>query len=140
MNIKDLLLLILPFISGVVSAWITYFFTIRVKKSEFIHKYKEEKYSNLIVLLKAFLGDTATGELKRKFFDEEYRSWLYSSDDVVKHINILVSHLSINGSKESKKANGGKMLGNIVLSMRKDLLGKTKLTYKDFHFTNVIDK
>ena len=47
MDIKDILLLILPFISGVISAWITYFFTIKTKKNEAVLKFKEEKSPEL---------------------------------------------------------------------------------------------
>lgn len=33
-----------------------------------------------------------------------------------------------------------KAIGNIVLAMRKDLLGKTNLTFKIFQYTDVIDR
>jgi len=35
---------------------------------------------------------------------------------------------------------GQNAVGNIVLEMRKDLLGKTKLSAKDFTYVDVIDK
>jgi len=34
---------------------------------------------------------------------------------------------------------GRKIIGNIILEMRKDLLGKTALTYKDFRYTDIIE-
>lgn len=139
MQIKDILLLILPFISGVISAWVTYFFTIRAKKDEAMLNFKEEKYSNLLVLLKGFVGRTASADLKKKFFDEQYRSWLYSSDDVVKAINRLTGLLILERGKKPNKQDGDKVVGDIILSMRKDLLGKTNLTHKDFHYTDVIE-
>lgn len=140
MDIKDILLLILPFISGVISAWVTYLFTIKTKKNEAVLKFKEEKYSNLLVLLKGFVGRTASAELKKKFFDEQYRSWLYSSDEVVKAINRLTELLIIERGRKPDKYDGDRVVGNIIFLMRKDLLGKTNLTYKDFHYTDVIEK
>src|SRR5437016_12690616 len=139
MEIKDILLLILPFVSGVISAWITYFFTVRTQKNAAILKFKEEKYANLIVLLKGCVGNTASAKLKEEFFDEQYRSWLYSSDEVVKAINTLTSLLIIKHGNQPDKYKGDKVVGDIILQMRKDLLGKTNLTYKDFHYTDVLD-
>src|SRR3989337_3753794 len=111
MDIKDILLLILPFISGVISAWITYFFTIKTKKNEAVLKFKEEKYSNLIVLLKGFVGRTASADLKKKFFDEQYRSWLYSSDEVVRAINKLTELLILERGEKPEKYKGEKVVG-----------------------------
>ncbi len=41
--------------------------------------------------------------------------------------------------KEPEPEKGKKAVGNIVLEMRKDLLGKTKLTSENFRYTDVID-
>jgi hypothetical protein len=139
MQINDVLLLVLPFVSGIISAWVTYFFTIRTQKNAAILKFKEEKYANLIVLLKGFVGNTVSAKLKREFFDEQYRSWLYSSDEVVTSINKLTGMLILERGNKPNKYEGDKVVGDIILNMRKDLLGKTKLTYKDFHYTDVID-
>ena len=139
METKDILLIILPFISGVISAWVTYLFTIKIKKNESILKFKEEKYSNLLILLKGFVGKSASADLKRKFFEEQYKSWLYSSDDVVKSINELVELLIKERGMAPNPQKGRKAVGNIVLQMRKDLLGKTNLKYDDFRYTDVIE-
>ena len=139
MEIKDILLIIFPFISGVVSAWITYFFTLKSKKNEVMLKFKEEKYANLLTLLQGFVGNTTSVELKRKFFEEQYRSWLYSSDEVVVSINKMIELLIRERGKEPNQQEGKEMIGNIVLQIRKDLLGKTKLESKDFRYTDVIE-
>ena len=91
MDIKDIFLVILPVIAALISSYFTYYFTIKSKKSEAILKFKEEKYANLLILLQGFVGITASGESKRKFFHEQYKSWLYCSDDVVKAINNMVN-------------------------------------------------
>ncbi len=102
-------------------------------------KFKEEKYANLLTLLQGFVGRTASGDLKRKFFEEQYRSWLYSSDEVVVAINGMVALLISEQGNTSDPKKGKKIIGNIVLEIRKDLLGKTNLKPEDFAYTDVIE-
>jgi len=90
MNMTTTLLILIPIITAIISSCLTYYFTIKSKKSEAILKFKEEKYSNLLILLQGFVGRTTSGETKRKFFEEQYKSWLYCSDGVVKAINEMV--------------------------------------------------
>ena len=101
MNTKDLLTLVLPFISGIgiISAVVTYFLTLSAKKNENILKFKEEKYANLLIHLQGFVGGTTSSELKKKFFEEQYKSWLYASDDVTISINEMVKFLISENSK-----------------------------------------
>ena len=139
MEIKDILLIIFPFISGVISAWITYLFAIRTKKSENMLKFKEEKYANLLTHLQGFVGSTTSGNTKKKFFEEQYKSWLYASDDVVKSINDLVKLLIEERGNAPDPKKGRQVVGNIVLQMRKDLLGKSELKENDFRYTDVIE-
>jgi hypothetical protein len=60
MDNKDILLIILPFISAIIGAWITFFFTMKIKKNENIIKFREEKYANLLILLQGFIGNTTS--------------------------------------------------------------------------------
>lgn len=140
MEIKDVLLVVLPLLTAVVGSYLTYFFTSKSKKDEAITKFKEEKYANLIIALQGFVGNTVSTETKKEFFEEQYKSWLYSSDEVVLSVNKLVNLLIAEQGKAPNPEIGGKVVGNIILSMRKDLLGKTDLKYSDFRYTNVIDK
>jgi len=66
------------------------YFTSKTKRNEAILKYKEDKYSNLLVLLQGFVGLTASSETKKKFFEEQHRSWLYCSAGVVTAINDMI--------------------------------------------------
>jgi len=134
-----LLLILVPIIVAIISSYLTYFFAIRSKKTEAILKFKEEKYSNLLILLQGFVGKMTSGETKRKFFEEQYKSWLYCSDSVVKAINEMVQLVINSRGKEPDPEKGKKTVGNIVLEMRKDLLGKTELTTNDFRYTDVIE-
>jgi len=139
MDTKDILLIIFPFVSGVISAWITYLFTMKAKKNENMLKFKEEKYANLLIHLQGFVGKTTSGETKKKFFEEQYKSWLYASDEVVKSINDLVKLLIEERGNKPNPKKGREVVGNIVLQMRKDLLGKTDLENNDFRYTDVIE-
>ncbi len=136
---SSLLIILLPILTAVIGSYLTYYFTNKSKKSESILRFKEEKYSNLLILLQGFVGKTTSGETKRKFFEEQYKSWLYSSDEVVRAINEMVQLVIDSRGKEPDPEKGKKAVGNIVLEMRKDLLGKTKLTTNDFRYTDVIE-
>ncbi|MEE9431892.1 MAG: hypothetical protein V3V16_12665 [Melioribacteraceae bacterium] len=140
MEIKDILLIILPIVTAILSSYLTYHFAIKSKKNEAIIRFKEEKYSNLIIALQGFVGSTVSANAKRKFFEEQYKSWLYSSDEVVKSINDLIRLLIEENGNAPNPEKGREIIGTIILKMRKDLLGKTELTYKDFRYTDVIDR
>ncbi len=135
METKDAFLVILP----IIAAYFTYYFAIKSKKNEAMLKFKEEKYANLLILLQGFVGMTTSGEAKRKFFEEQYKSWLYCSDDVVKAINNMVQLVIASKGEKPEIEEGRKAIGSIVLAMRKDLLGKTNLNYNDFQYTDVIE-
>jgi hypothetical protein len=139
MKIETTFLILIPVIVAVVSSYLTYYFAIKSKKNEAILKFKEEKYSNLLILLQGFVGKTTSGETKKKFFEEQYKSWLYSSDEVVKAINEMVQIVINARGKEPEQEKGKKAVGNIVLEMRKDLSGKTNLKSEDFRYTDVIE-
>lgn len=132
-------ILLLPILTAVLGSYLTYYFTNKSKKSEAILRFKEEKYSNLLILLQGFVGKTTSGETKRKFFEEQYKSWLYSSDEVVQAINEMVKLVIESRGKAPDLEKGRKAVGDIALKMRKDLLGKTKLDFKDFQYTDVIE-
>ena len=53
-------------------------------------------------------------------------------------MNNLVSLIIENKGKDPDQEEGRRAVGNIVLAMRKDLLGKTQLDYKAFRYTDVI--
>ena len=137
MQTRDILIVVLPIITGVLGSYLTYYFTIKSKKLEAIQKFKEEKYANLILLLQGFIGSTASKEVKKKFYEEQYKSWLYSSDEVVVAINALTNLLKAERGASPDPDKGRKVVGDIILQMRKDLLGKTKLNYQDFRYTDV---
>lgn len=105
-----LTILILPILTAIIGSYLTYYFTNKSKKSKAILKFKEEKYSNLLILLQGFVGKTISGETKRKFFEEQYKSWLYSSDEMVQAINEMVKLVIELRGKEPEHEKGKKPL------------------------------
>ncbi len=138
METKNILLIVLPILTAILGSYSTYYFTVKSREKEAIKKFKEEKYSNLIIALQGFIGSTVSADVKRKFFEEQYKSWLYSSDKVIKAINNLTTFIIEEESKGLNPEMGRKIIGIIILEMRKDLLGKTNLKYKDFRYVDVI--
>ena len=120
---------ILALASAIIGGFVSYYFASKSKKFEAILKFREEKYSNLLILLQGFIGKTANYDTKKKFFEEQYKSWVYSSDEVVKAINDLVKLVIDSKGQDPDHDAGRKAIGDIVLAMRKDLLGKTRLKY-----------
>jgi hypothetical protein len=139
MEVRNILLITMPLLAGIISSYATYYFAIKSKRDEAILKFKEEKYSNLLILLQGFIGNTTSSELKVKFFEEQYKSWLYSSDGVVKSINEMIELVKRTAGQVPNPHDGQKAIGNIVLEMRKDMLGKTNLTNSDFQYTDVVN-
>ena len=139
MDIKTVLLILIPIIAAAISSYLTYYFAVRSRKTEAVLKFKEEKYSNLLILLQGFVGKTTSGQTKRRFFEEQYKSWLYCSDEVIKAINNMVQLVIDSKGNKPNPEEGIRAVGNIVLAMRKDLLGKTKLSYVNFRYTDVIE-
>jgi hypothetical protein len=139
MNIKDIFLFVGPLIAALASSYLTYYFAIQSKRKESILKFKEEKYSNLLIHLQGFVGNTTSAETKRKLFEEQYKSWLYCSDDVVKAVNRMIRLVIESRGKQPNPEEGRKAVGEIVIAMRKDLLGKTKIGFNDFRYTDVIE-
>lgn len=88
--------------------------------------------------LQGFVGQTADSQTKREFFEEQYKGWLYCSDEVIVAINNMVSLVKNGGTPDPIE--GRKAVGNIVVAMRKDLYGKTKLEFDAFQYIDVIDK
>ena len=135
----DIQLILIPILVAVISSYLTYYFAIKSRKDESISEFREEKYTALLVYLQGFVGKTASGEIKRKFFEEQYKSWLYASDGVVKAVNNMVQLVIDSKGNDPNAEVGRKAVGNIVLEMRKDLLGKTDLKSDDFRYIDVID-
>jgi len=136
---KEWLIGLVPLLSAGLGAFLAYLFTARAKRDESMVRFKEEKYAKLLVKLQGFVGTTTSAKLKREFFEEQYQSWLYASDEVVTAMNDLV-RLVVEGRGAAPDAETGRQaVGNVVLAMRRDLLKTTKLGYDSFRYTDVLE-
>ncbi|TAN36022.1 MAG: hypothetical protein EPN23_09975 [Verrucomicrobia bacterium] len=133
-----MLSLLISLLSALGGSYGTYYFAIRSKKLEAQLAAKEEKYRKLLIHLQGFVGKTANAESKRMFFTEYYQSWLYSSDEVVLAIKRLIDSIK-QASTGQKVKNGMELIGNVVLAMRRDLYGTTRLKNTAFEYTDVIE-
>ena len=137
---KEWLIALVPLASAGLGALLAFLFTSRTKRDESILRFKEEKYAKLLVKLQGFVGITTSGQLKREFFEEQYQSWLYASDEVVQSVNALVSLvIEAKGSPPSPEK-GRRAVGEVVLAMRRDVVRKTHLDYTAFRYTDVYDE
>lgn len=136
---KEGLIALVPLVSAALGALLGYIFTSRAKRDESIIRFKEEKYAKLLIKLQGFVGATASAQLKREFFEEQYQSWLYASDEVIESLNALVHLVVESHGGEPDPTAGRKAVGEVVLSMRRDLLRKTQLEYSAFRYTDVYE-
>jgi len=136
---NEILISMLPLIGTVLGALMAYIFTSMAKRDESIVRFKEEKYAKLLVKLQGFVGTTSSGQLKREFFEEQYQSWLYASDEVVEAINHLVQLVIESRGAPPDQEAGRKAIGSVVLAMRRDLLKTTSLSYKSFQYIDVLN-
>jgi len=98
---------VVPLVTAALAAFVTYFLTARAKRHESILRFKEEKYAKLLVKLQGFVGATASAQLKREFFEEQYQAWLYASDDVVSALNVMVVWLlKVEARRQVPRADG----------------------------------
>lgn len=135
------LTVLVPFLTSIVGAFLGFWFTSRVKRDEAMIRFKEEKYAKLLVKLQGFVGLTSSTELKKEFFEEQYQSWLYASDEVVQKVNFLVRIVIEHQGKTPDPKVGQQAIGNIVVAMRRDLMKKgTTLSYDAFQYTDVVDR
>ena len=120
-------------LGGIVGAYCTYYFTVKAKRNEAMLKFKEEKYSSLLALLTGFQVETFSFEQQEAFAAEQYKTWLYAPDEVVKAIKRFLDVISISKAPLDQ-AEVAKIRGNMILAMRKDLLGDTSLNCEDFTY------
>lgn len=141
MILKDVLLILIPLITGIIGSYLTYYFTQKNKKVENSIKFKEERYKELLVSLQGFVGRTANSESKKKFLNEFYKSWLYCSDEVIESVYGMLALIMNKPTAdiEIDTALGREAVGKIVLAMRRDLLGKTNKKPIDFLFIDVYE-
>jgi len=126
---------IITLIGAFVISLITWSLNERSKRIYEEYKRKEEKYSKLISSLKGFYISSLDKELRDEFLNQLNLCWMYCPDDVIIKAYNFLSTAQTN--KKSINKEREKVLGEFMLSIRKDLikrkpLKKTDLKPEDF--------
>jgi hypothetical protein len=101
----------------------------RSKRIESKLKIKEERYMKLISSIQGFGDGTLDVQRANEFPNELNLAWIYCSDDVIKKCIVFIDILSIKENR--KQADVNSAIGDILLSIRKDLEIETKLKKED---------
>ena len=103
------------------------------------YRRKEERYRELLLAVRGFHDPSAPAELRQRFFDQMYLSWLYCPDEVIrKGIRFIETVADGNTSSDDDRRDS---LGSFVLAIRADLLSRgvvksTSLVPRDFRPLN----
>lgn len=106
------------------------------EKKRVEHHEKEVRYKHMLIDLIGFYSGKVNREKIEEFCEHYRHAWLYSSDEAIKRINAF---LIASGAVQQEIGEKEKSAQKMVLEMRQDFRGKTKLTPEDFLFVTVRD-
>lgn len=99
---------------------------------------REERYVELLSAIEGYYREefhAARSIEKRRHFIEQYRlCFLYCPDEVIRKANVLFDTLSTVPSREFSDEDRERAAGDLVMTIRRDLLGsrKTRLGLSEF--------
>ncbi|WP_026679364.1 hypothetical protein [Fictibacillus gelatini] len=129
---KEYLSIIITVLS-VVAGFITWVLNERSKRKQESFKRKEERYAELIRSIKGFYVDSSDTTLITNFLDQVNLCWLYCPDNIIKKLDEFLEAVKTDSFTSENKE---KILGELMIAIRQDLLKdtklKTNLTYQDF--------
>jgi Pyruvate/2-oxoacid:ferredoxin oxidoreductase delta subunit len=127
----DFLKWAIPLIGGVI-AWL---FNERRKRAWEEYVRKENNYKELLRTYRGFYTDSPNFDMQAEFLHQLNLCWLYCPDEVIKKAYALFDTDKVSGPNKNDIVE--KTIGELVLSIRKDLLSrrvvrKTQLTSSDY--------
>ncbi|MEZ0122031.1 MAG: hypothetical protein AB9Q17_15010 [Candidatus Reddybacter sp.] len=100
------------------------------KRSWEEYQRKEDRYQELIKSLKGFYVSSWSPEEakvhKNNFIDQLNLCWMYCPDDVIQKAYAFID--TVHASQESSDDSKEKALGELILTIRKDLIGRKVLS------------
>ena len=90
---------------------------------------KEERYRAFLESIRGFYEASQDQIKKDCFLDEMRLVWLYCPDDVIRAGHAFLDTVAV--GKKSSDEEKEQALAEFVLSLRRDIHGKTELTIKD---------
>ena len=119
--------IIISALIGIIGYFVKFFFDRRNLEI----RRKEERYIGMLKAIYGFYVESENKKLKQKFIDELNLAYLYASDEVIRSAQRFLEAIKVKPvpSTDEEKKNA---LGNLVISMRKDLKKRTSLKPSDF--------
>jgi len=90
------------------------------------YKRKEESYRNLLSSIKGFYAASNDVNLKQAFIDQLNICWLYAPDEVILKADQFLELVRVGDETPDSKKEREKALGELVLTIRKDILSRKK--------------
>lgn len=90
------------------------------------YKRKEESYRNLLSSIKGFYSASHDVNLKQAFIDQLQICWLYAPDEVILKADQFLELVRVGDETTDSKKEREKTLGELVLTIRKDILSRKK--------------
>ena len=110
-----------------------------LKRKESKRKITEERYLNLIGSIRGFMRRDED-DLKKidEFYNQVNLSYIYCSDKVINECYDFIDTMYFNPDNPPAQTNHERVIGNLLLTMRRDLGVKTSLSetkYREVHFS-----
>ena len=127
----DFLKFVIPAL-GAVIAWLL---NERRRRATEEYPRREERYRELLLAMNGFYAHSSDPGVRQRFIEEYKRCWLYCDDSVIKAANEAMRVMS--EGTTAPMAERHRVLGNFVLTLRRDLLSRklttrTKLRPEDY--------
>ena len=125
LKIIPLASVIVPLTSAIFVWWLNERSKLKWEK----HIRKEKRYRGFLESIHGFYVTSQDEEEKEKFLQELRLAWLYCPDDVIKAGNDFLGTVATGGQSSDEVKE--RALAEFDIALRRDLYGKTKLTFED---------
>lgn len=131
LNFQEIVVAVLgsSLLASILGNLLVQFYRIRADIKQRVRAQMEERFFNMLTLIKAFRQSTLDPKGIDEFYDAYRHIWLYAPDDVIRSINNFFRRI---GAEKQEITDADKTAAEMVLAMRKAYYGKTKLKSEDF--------
>lgn len=129
-----------PFLGGLITWSLTQFSKWKWER----RVRKEERYKGFLNAITGFYQGSESAKKKTEFILELRFAWLYCPDDIIRGGNRFLDTVSANekkptDEKQPKDEEKETALGELVLALRRDMIGKTNLKASDYKLWKSLD-